>query len=116
MSLLNCTRYVGIYGNKKNYLKTIVGPTTKLHKAILVIKREPCDVDFTRTFENTRRNVQARTVMSDYHIRLISTIEFFVSTVSVKIHTHTYIKFNNWALVVKKIKEYISLFNTNKET
>ena len=34
-------------------LKSIVGPASKLHLTILVIKREPSDVNWTGGFENT---------------------------------------------------------------
>ena len=30
---------------RMRHLKTIVGPASKLHLAVLVVKREPCDVN-----------------------------------------------------------------------
>lgn len=75
------------------YLKTVVGPTTKFHKAILVIKWEPRDVNFTCTFEDTRRHVQARTVVPHHNVCLIGAVEFFISTVKTANKKTSYITY-----------------------
>lgn len=74
-------KYYALRYTNLNYLKTVVSPTTKLHKAILVIEWKPRDVYFACTFENTRWYVMTCTVMPHYHICLISTVKFFISAV-----------------------------------
>lgn len=69
------------YVYKIIYLKSVVSPTTKFHKAILVIEWKPRDVNFACTFEYTGWYIHTCTVVSDYHVGLICTIKFLVSTV-----------------------------------
>lgn len=64
-----------------NYLKAIVGPTTKFHITMLIIKWKPRDVYFTRTFKNSWGNIQTCAIISDHNICLKRPIEFFISTV-----------------------------------
>ena len=34
------------------HFKSIVSPAAKLHLAVLIVKRKPCDVDWTRRHED----------------------------------------------------------------
>ena len=51
-----------------SYLESIIGPASKLHVAVLVIKREPSDVNGTRGHKYARGNVGAETLTRDHHI------------------------------------------------
>lgn len=62
----------------QSHLEAIVGPAAELHFAALVVEGEPRDVDLARRFENPRRNIQTRTVVSHYHVRWVSAIKSFV--------------------------------------
>ena len=76
------------------YIESVVGPTSKLQQTVLVVKREPGDVNLTRRFENpwakknkhfhyktirnqeyTWGNVGAHPATRDHHIGLISSIK-----------------------------------------
>jgi hypothetical protein len=63
-----------------NYLKAIVGPTTKLHVTVLVVEREPGDINFTGGFEYSWWDVGTAPCIRHHHICWISSIEGFVST------------------------------------
>lgn len=62
------------------YLKAIVGPTTKLHFASLVIKGEPRNVNLARALEDARWHVQAATVISNHNVSRIRPVETLIST------------------------------------
>ena len=64
------------------HLEAIVGPASKLHITVLVIKREPRDVDLTRGFENTRRYVGTASCVCHYHVGRKSPVKLFISTES----------------------------------
>ena len=49
-------------------LKAIICPATKLHLTVLIIKREPSDVNRAGGFEDARRNVGAQTIIGHHHV------------------------------------------------
>lgn len=62
------------------YLVAVIGPATKLHVTVLVIKGEPRNVYLACALEDARRNVQATAVMFDHNICLECPVETLIST------------------------------------
>lgn len=62
------------------YLIAIIGPATKLHVTVLVIKWEPRNVYLACALEDTRRDVQAAAVMFDHNVCLECPVETLIST------------------------------------
>ena len=62
------------------YLETIIGPASKLHITILVIKWEPGDINGTGRHEDARRNVGAETLVSHHHVGWKGRIESLTGT------------------------------------
>lgn len=52
-----------------------------IFKNYLIIKREPCDIDFTSGLENSWRYINTRAIATHYYICRISSIKSFVSTI-----------------------------------
>ena len=50
------------------YLEPIVCPTSKLHLTVLVIKREPGNVNRTGGFKDARRNIGAQASACHHHV------------------------------------------------
>lgn len=65
------------------YLESIIGPTTKLHVAVLIIKREPRDVYLACALEDARWHIQTTAVMFDHNICVERAIESLIRTMSV---------------------------------
>lgn len=61
------------------YHESVVGPTAEFHPALLVVKREPSDIDFASTLEDAWRHVVAGTVVPDNNVGLKRVVESFVS-------------------------------------
>lgn len=61
-------------------MKSIVCPTAEFQFAFLVVEWEPGDVNLASTFEDPWRLVVAAAVIADDYVRLVRTVEFFVST------------------------------------
>lgn len=57
-----------------------MGPATKLHVTVLIIKWEPRNVYLACALEDTRRDVQAVAVMFDHNVCLVCPIETLIST------------------------------------
>lgn len=76
------------YSTYKAHLITIVGPAAEFHFASLVIEWKPSDVYLACRLENTRRNVQARSVAPDDDIRGIRPVESLVRAAKYS-HTKT---------------------------
>ena len=68
-----------------HYLESIICPASKLHITVLVIKREPCDVNLTRGLENTRRNVGTAPSISHHHIGREGAIKLLISTATISV-------------------------------
>ena len=66
-----------------NNHETIVGPTSKFHLALLIVKREPGDIDFASAFEDAWRYVVAGPIMSNNNVRLERIVKSFVSAENV---------------------------------
>lgn len=64
----------------QQYLVAVIGPATKLHVTVLVIKGEPRNVYLACALEDTGRDVQAAAVMSDHNVCLESPVETLIST------------------------------------
>ena len=69
---------------KLSYLKPIVSPAPKLHLTVLVVKREPSDVDWTRRLEDARWDVGAQACTGDHHVGCVRWVEWFAGAVSDK--------------------------------
>lgn len=65
------------------YLESIIGPTSKLHVAVLIIKREPRDVYLACALEDARWHIQTTAVMFDHNICVERAIESLIRTMSV---------------------------------
>ena len=63
------------------YLKSIIRPTSKFHFAILIVKREPCNINFTSWFEYSRRNICTATTACNHYICWIRSIKCFIRTI-----------------------------------
>lgn len=63
-----------------SYLITVVGPTTKFHITMLIIKWEPRDVYLACALEDSRGHVQTTAVMFDYYICVVRAIESLIRT------------------------------------
>ena len=59
------------------YLESVVGPAPKLHLTVLVIEREPGDVNFTGGHEDARWDVGAAPAARHHHIRGVRPIKCF---------------------------------------
>ena len=88
-------------------LKSIVGPASKLHLTVLVVKREPSDVNWTGGFENTfiirfyslevfhikkcftGRDVGALPSTGHHHVGLVSRVERFAGAETTNISVVT---------------------------
>ena len=62
------------------YFVSIVGPAPKLHVALLVVKREPSDVNFASRLEYSGWDVGTAPVTLDHHIGRKCSIKSFIST------------------------------------
>jgi len=62
------------------YLISVIGPATKLHITMLVIKGEPSNVYLACALEDARRYVQAATVIPDHHISVVCPVEPLIRT------------------------------------
>ena len=62
------------------YIKSIVGPASKLHVAVLIVKWKPGDVDLTCRFEYTRRDIGTSTIACYNNIGWIGSIKSFTRT------------------------------------
>lgn len=63
-----------------SYLIAVVGPTTKFHITMLIIKWEPRDVYLACALEDSRGHVQTTAVMFDYYICVVRAIESLIRT------------------------------------
>lgn len=61
-------------------MRAIIGPAPKLHITVLIIKWKPRDVYLARAHEYTGWYIQTRAVVSYHHVRVVGTVELFVST------------------------------------
>ena len=61
------------------YLKSVVGPASKLHITILVIEGEPSNVNLTGGFEYSRRNISTAAFVRHNHVGWESSIKLLVS-------------------------------------
>ena len=61
------------------YLKSIVGPASKLHITILVIEREPSDVNLTCGFEYSWRNISTTSCVCHHYIGWEGSIKLLIS-------------------------------------
>ena len=62
-------------------LATVVSPRTELHRAVLVVEREPRDVDGTRRDVKTERNPRTSPVRVDDDVRRKLAVDVFVGTI-----------------------------------
>ena len=60
--------------------KAVVGPRSELHGTLLVVEREPGDVDLAGAFEDAGRDVIATAVVAHHHVRLVSVVKSLVCT------------------------------------
>jgi hypothetical protein len=60
--------------------KPVVGPRSELHGTLLVVEREPGDVDLAGAFEDAGRDVIATAVVAHHHVRLVSVVKSLVCT------------------------------------
>lgn len=74
------------------YLVAVIGPATKLHVTVLIVKGEPRNVYLACALEDTRRDVQAVAVMFDHNVCLESPVETLISTLQQQ-YTYT-LKYN----------------------
>ena len=88
-----------------SYLISIVSPTTELHIAMLIIKREPRDVYLACAFKDARGHVQTTAVMFDHDIGLIRPIESLIRTIIQICQIFVSIYDNQWITII-----YIFLF------
>ena len=58
--------------------KAVVGPRSELHGTLLVVEREPGDVDLAGALEDTGRDVSAAAVVPDHHVGLERVVEPFM--------------------------------------
>lgn len=56
-------------------LQPVVRPTAELHLALLVVEREPRDVDLAGALEDTRRHVHAAAVVPHHHVGGVRPVE-----------------------------------------
>lgn len=66
------------------YLESVIGPATKLHFTLLVVKWKPRNVNLACALEDARRDVQAASVVSDNHVGGVSPVEPLVRTEQIK--------------------------------
>lgn len=64
---------------ERKYHETVVGPTAEFHLALLIVKREPGDIDFASALEDAWRHVVAGTIVPHNNIGLERIVESFVS-------------------------------------
>lgn len=69
-----------LYKSILNYLESIVGPTSKLHLTVLIIKGEPSDVNFTSGHEDPWRNVGTTAATRYDNICRIGPVKCFAGT------------------------------------
>lgn len=62
------------------YLISIICPTAEFHVAMLIVKWKPRDVNFACAFEYSRRHIQTTAITFNNDIRVVGSIESFVST------------------------------------
>ena len=70
------------------YHAAVVGPAAEFHLALLVVEREPSDVNLASTLEDAGRDVGAATVVADDGVGLESVVESFVGT-ALRDHNNT---------------------------
>ena len=63
-----------------NYLKTIIGPTSKLHITILVVKWEPGDVDRAAGHEDAGWDVGAKSLVGHHYVGRVGRVKGFTGT------------------------------------
>lgn len=77
MGEANCT---SLAIRSTTYLEAVVSPAAKFELALLIVEREPGDVNLTGALEDSRGQVIAAAVTSHHHVRLVRAIEFLVRT------------------------------------
>ena len=60
--------------------ESVVGPASELHGAVLIVEREPGDIDLTRALEDPWRDQFAAAVVAHYDVRLVRVVETLVGT------------------------------------
>lgn len=63
------------------YLESVVGPTSKLHLAFLLVKGKPGNINLTSTLKNAWWDIRAAPVIFHYNVCSIRSIKPFVGTV-----------------------------------
>ena len=66
------------------YLESVVGPRSEFQLALLIIEREPGDVDLAGAAEDAGRDVIAAAVAAHHHVRLVRAVEFLIGTIQMK--------------------------------
>ena len=59
-------------------LEAVVCPATKLHVAVLIVEREPRNVDLAGRFEDPGRDVSASAAVVDHHVDWVRPVEGLV--------------------------------------
>ena len=62
------------------HLPPIVGPRAELHGTLLLVEREPGDVDLTGGLEDARRHVQTAAVVLHHDVCGVRAVEFVIGT------------------------------------
>ena len=62
-------------------LKSVVGPAAKLHLTVLVVKREPSDVNWTGRHKDSGWNIGAHALVRDHNVGGVGSIKGFARTV-----------------------------------
>ena len=65
---------------QSSYFESVISPTPKLEVTMLVIKREPRDVNLAGALKYTRRDVQHRSIRWGNDVGLESSVESFIRT------------------------------------
>ena len=68
----------GVAERRQVDLAAVVGPRAELHRAVLVVEREPRDVDRTRRDVDAERHPRARAVRVDDDVRRKLAVDVFV--------------------------------------
>ena len=71
------------------YLESVVGPRSEFQLALLIIEREPGDVDLAGAAEDAGRDVIAAAVAAHHHIRLVRAVEFLIGTFQMKFNKNS---------------------------
>ena len=62
-------------------LKSVISPASKFHSAVLVIEREPGNINLASTLEDARWDYMAGTIMSYHNVSLVGVVETLMGTV-----------------------------------